>query len=204
VRYWCRKFGQAYANQIRRRRPELGVKWHLDEVFLTIHGKHHYFWRAVDQDGHVLDILVHRRRDQKAAKTFLRMLLKGLTYLPRVLITDKLKSYGAGKQEILTGVEHRRHRYLKNRMENSHQPTRQRERRMQQFNHRGTLSDSSPPMVASPSTSDLDATDCLPASTAKGWGNDSRSGGKSRGQQKPHKGKVSCPPPLPCLLMALG
>jgi putative transposase len=88
VRYWCRKFGQAYANQLRRRRPRPGDKWHLDEVFLTIHGERHYLWRAVDQEGHILDILVQRRRDKKAAKRFFRKLLKGLTYVPRVIITD--------------------------------------------------------------------------------------------------------------------
>ena len=79
VRYWCRKFGQTYANQLRRRRPRPGDKWHLDEVFLTIHGERHYLWRAVDQDGHVLDILVQRQRDKRAAKKFFRKLLKGLT-----------------------------------------------------------------------------------------------------------------------------
>ena len=131
IRKWCRKFGQQYANQLRRRRPRPGDKWHLDEVFLTINGERHYLWRAVDQDGNVLDILVQRGRDKTAAKTFFRKLLKGLTYAPRVIITDKLKSYGAAKREILPGVEHRQHRYLNNRAENSHQPTRQRERRMQ-------------------------------------------------------------------------
>jgi putative transposase len=137
VRYWCRKFGQAYANQLRHRRPQPGDKWHLDEVFLTIHGERHYVWRAVDQDGHVLDILVQRRRDKRAAKKFFHKLLKGLAYVPRVIITDKLKSYGAAKREILPGVEHRQHRYLNNRAENSHQPTRQRERRMQGFKSPG-------------------------------------------------------------------
>jgi putative transposase len=131
VRYWCRKFGQAYANQLRRRRPRLGDKWYLDEVFLTINGTRHYLWRAVDQDGHVLDIRVQRRRDRKAAKKFFRKLLKGLTYVPRVIMTDKLASYGAAKREILPSVEHRQHRYLNNRAENSHQSTRQREQRMQ-------------------------------------------------------------------------
>jgi putative transposase len=91
----------------------------------------------VDQDGDVLDILVQRRRDKKAAKTFFRKLLKGLTYVPRVIITDKLKSYSAAKREILPSVEHRQHRYLNNRAENSHQPTRQRERRMQGFKSPG-------------------------------------------------------------------
>ena len=137
IRKWCRKFGQQYANQLRRRRPRPGDKWHLDEVFLTINGERHYLWRAVDQDGNVLDILVQRGRDKTAAKTFFRKLLKGLTYAPRVIITDKLKSYGAAKREILPGVEHRQHRYLNNRAENSHQPTRQRERRMQGFKSAG-------------------------------------------------------------------
>jgi putative transposase len=137
IRKWCRKFGQDYANQLRRRRPRPGDKWHFDEVFLTIKGEHHYLWRAVDQDGNILDILVQRRRDKKAAKKFFRKLLKGLTYVPRVIVTDKLKSYGAAKREILPGVEHRQHRYLNNRAENSHQPTRQRERRMQRFKSPG-------------------------------------------------------------------
>src|ERR1043166_8785509 len=95
----------------------------IDEVFLTIHGVRHYLWRAVDQDDNVLDILVQSRRNQHAAKKFFRKLLKGLQYVPRVIITDKLKSYGAAKREILPGVEHRQSRYLNNRCENSHRPT---------------------------------------------------------------------------------
>src|SRR6266478_9867636 len=137
IRQWCRKFGREYANQLRRRRPQPGDKWHLDEVFLPIKGERHYLWRAVDQDGQVLDILVQRRRDKRAAKKFFRKLLKGLRYVPRVLITDKLQSYGAAKRELLPGVEHRQHRDLNNRVENSHQPTRQRERRMQRFKSPG-------------------------------------------------------------------
>src|SRR4030095_4961395 len=137
IRKWCRKFGQAYANQLRRRRPRPGDKWHLDEVFLTINGKRHYRWRAVDQDGHVLDILVQSRRNKKAAKKFFRKLLKGLRYVPRVIITDKLKSYGAAKREILPGVAPRKNRYLNTRCENSHRPPRQRERRMQGFKSPG-------------------------------------------------------------------
>jgi len=91
IRKWCRKFGQEYANQLRRRRPRPGDKWHLDEVFLTINGTRHYLWRAVDQDGHVLDILVQSRRNKKAPKKVFRKLLKGLMYVPRVIITDKLR-----------------------------------------------------------------------------------------------------------------
>jgi putative transposase len=106
-------------------------------VFLTINGQRHYLWRAVDQDDNVLDILVQRWRNKKAAKKFFKKLLKGLQYVPRVVITDQLKSYGAAKREILPGVEHRQSRYLNNRCENSHRPTRQRERRMQRFKSAG-------------------------------------------------------------------
>jgi putative transposase len=137
IRKWCRKFGQQYANQLRCRRPRSGDIWHLDEVFLTINGRRHYPWRAVDQDGNILDILVQRRRDKAAAKTFFRKLLKGLRYIPRVIVTDKLANYGAAKQEILPSVEHRQHCYLNNRAENSHQPTRQRERTMRRFKSAG-------------------------------------------------------------------
>jgi len=137
IRKWCRKFGQQYANQLRRRRPQPGDKWHLDEVFLTINNERYYLWRAVDQDGTMLDILVQRRRDKHAAKRFFRKLLKGCRYVPRVIITDKLESYGAAKQEMLPGVEHRQYRYLNNRAENSHQPTRQRERSLQGFKSPG-------------------------------------------------------------------
>jgi putative transposase len=120
-----------------RYRPRSGDKWHLDEVFLTIQGERHYLWRAVDQDGHILDILVQRRRDKIAAKKFFRKLLKKLTYVPRVIVTDQLRIYGAAKREMLPSVEHRQHRDLNNRAESSHQPTRQREWRMQEFKSPG-------------------------------------------------------------------
>jgi len=129
VRQWCRKFGQLYANELCRR-PQPGDKWHLDEVFIRINGVQHYLWRAVDQDGHVLDVLVQSQRDKAAATKFLRKLLKGLDYVPRVVITDKLASYGTALREVLPGVEHRRHTGLNNRAENAHQPTWERERRM--------------------------------------------------------------------------
>ena len=131
IRKWCRKFGQQYANQLRRRRPRPGDTWQMDEVFLTIKGERHYLWRSVDQDGNVLDSLVQRRRDKQAAKRCFRTLLKGLTYVPRVLIPDKLKSYGAAKREILPGVAPRQPRYRNTRAGNSPQPTRQREQRRQ-------------------------------------------------------------------------
>jgi putative transposase len=105
----------------------------MDEVFLTIRGKRQYLWRAVDQDGNVLDILVQSHRNKKAAKRFFRKLLKKLQYAPRVIITDKLKSYGAAKREILLGVEHRQHKGLNNQAKNSRQPTRLREKKMRHF-----------------------------------------------------------------------
>ncbi len=137
VRQWCRKFGQTYANALRQRRPRPGDKWHLDEVFVSINGVQQYLWRAVNQDGNVLDILVQRRRDTRAAVKFLRKLLKGLAFVPRVLITDKLASYSAAKRDVLPSVEHRQHKRLNNRAENSHQPTRERERRMRRFKSPG-------------------------------------------------------------------
>ena len=110
VRQWGLKFGQGIANRIRRRLPAAGDKWHLDEVAVKIAGKKHWLWRAMDQDGIVLDILVQSRRDKAAAKRLLRKLLKKQMRPPRVMITDKLKSYGAAKKEIMPGVEHRQHK----------------------------------------------------------------------------------------------
>jgi putative transposase len=133
IRRWCLKFGANFANNLRRRRPRPGDKWHLDEVFIRISGEQHYLGRAVDQDGVVLDVLVRTRRNARAAKRFFKRLLKGLLYVPRVLITDKLKSYGVAQRELLPDVEHRQSRYLNNRAENSHRPTRRRERQTQRF-----------------------------------------------------------------------
>ena len=133
VRRWCKKFAQSFANRLRHRRPRPGDKWHLDEMFIRIQGVRHYLWRAVDQDGVVLDILVQPRRDAKAAKRFFRRLLKDLQYVPRVIVTDKLRSYGVAHRQLLPKVEHRQSRYLNNRAENSHRPTRRRERQMQRF-----------------------------------------------------------------------
>jgi putative transposase len=133
VRQWARKVGQGFANQIRRKLPSAGDKWHLDEVVITIAGQRHWLWRAVDQHGRVLDVLVQSRRDKRAAKRLLRRLLKKQGRPPRVLITDKLASYPAAKKELLPGVEHRRHKGLNNRAENSHQPARRRERQMKRY-----------------------------------------------------------------------
>ena len=106
VRQWARKFGQQFANQIRRRLPRVGDKWHLDEVVLKISGVKHWLWLAVDQTGIVLDVLVQRRRDKQAAKRLLRKLLKKQMRPPRVMITDKLASYGAAKRDVIPGIEY--------------------------------------------------------------------------------------------------
>jgi putative transposase len=133
IRLWCRKFGPVFAAGLRRRRPRPGDKWHLDEVQLKSNGRKHWLWRAVDQDGLVLDILVQARRNRTAAETFLRRVLAGCGVPPRVIVTDKLASYPPAIRRVLPGVEHRRHKRLNNRAENSHRPTRRRERAMQRF-----------------------------------------------------------------------
>jgi putative transposase len=140
VHRWCKKFGRTFASHLRRR-PRPGDKWHLDEVFIRIEGVQPYLWRAVDQDGIVLDILVQPRRDAKAAKRFFRRLLKGLDYVPRVIVTDKLRSYGVAQRQLLPKIEHRQSQYLNNRAENSHRPTRRRERQVQRFKSPGRAKD---------------------------------------------------------------
>ncbi|MDX3697869.1 IS6 family transposase [Streptomyces europaeiscabiei] len=137
VRRWCLKFAQTYASALRRRQPRPGDRWHLDEVFIKINGERRYLWRAVDQDGTVLDILVQDRRDKAAARRFFRRLLKKTGAVPRVIVTDKLRSYGAAHREVMPSVEHRQSRYLNNRAENSHPPTRQREHAMKGFRSTG-------------------------------------------------------------------
>jgi putative transposase len=133
VRRRCQKFGQSVANRMRHCRPRPGDKWYMDEVFIRIQGVQHYLLRAVDQGGVVLDILVQPRRDATAAKRFFKRLLTGLKHEPRVIVTDKLQSYGVARRQILPRVEHRKSRYLNNRSENLHRRTRRGERQMQHF-----------------------------------------------------------------------
>jgi putative transposase len=134
IRDWAEKFGRHFANEIRRRSAgRLGDKWHLDEVVVSIAGKKCWLWRAVDQEGFVIDVLVQSRRNAKAARRLMRKLLKMQGRAPRVMITDKLRSYDAAKRQIMPGVEHRSHKGLNNRAENSHQPIRRRERIMKRF-----------------------------------------------------------------------
>lgn len=116
VRFWVIKFGRQYAKSIRRDRPRAGDKWHLDEVAISICGKKQWLWRAVDQHGNSLEILVQSRRNTKAAKRFMRKLMKQYG-IPRVIITDKLRSYGAAKRDLAPGLEHRSHKGLNNAAE---------------------------------------------------------------------------------------
>jgi putative transposase len=133
VRQWCQKFGPDYAHKLKKRQGRLGDTWHIDEVFVTIQGERQYLWRAVDQDGDTIDILVQRRRNQHAAVRFFRRLLKGQRVEPRWLITDKLRSYDVAHREVMPTVEHLNTVYANNRVEVSHQPTRQQEYHMRGF-----------------------------------------------------------------------
>ena len=133
IRQWCQQFRPVYARRLRRRRGRLGDTWHLDEVFVTIQGRQQYLWRAVDEDGDVLDILVQSHRNRRAAVRFFRKLLKTQGRVPRRLITDQLRSYAAACRTVMPSVVHVTEQYANNRAEVSHQPTRQRERQMRRF-----------------------------------------------------------------------
>jgi putative transposase len=139
VRRWAMKFGPEYARRLRRKKPSPRDIWHLDEVVITIARQQHWLWGAVDQDGHVLDEIVQTRRDTKAAKRLLKRLLKKQGCPPRRMITDKLGSYAAARRQIMPAVEHRSHKGLDNRAENSHLSLRKRERVMQGFRSPGGL-----------------------------------------------------------------
>lgn len=137
VRAWCDKFGHQYARKIRRERGPRGEIWHLDEVYLKINGKCQYLWRAVDQEGQVLDILVQPKRDKAAAERFFKKVLRGTGQAPRQVVTDQLASYTQPCAEILPDATHIRCKGANNRAENSHQPTRLRECRMRRFKSAG-------------------------------------------------------------------
>jgi putative transposase len=139
IRRWALKFGPDYARRLRRKPPRPNDIWHLDEVVISIAGKKHWLWRAVDQDGYVLDEIVQGRRNTKAAKRLLSRLLKKQGMTPKRIITDKLSSYRAAGRQVIPGVEHRSHKGLNNRAENSHVPLRKRERMMQGFRSAGGL-----------------------------------------------------------------
>ncbi|MBL3670920.1 IS6 family transposase [Streptomyces sp. M2CJ-2] len=133
IHQWTRRFGPAYANALRRRRPKPGDTWHLDEVFVKIQGRQRYLWRAVDADGTVPGLLVQSKRDTAAARRFFRKLMKKTRSVPRVVVTDTLRSCGAAHREVMPSAGHRSHQGLNHRAENSHQPTRQRERARKGF-----------------------------------------------------------------------
>jgi putative transposase len=139
IRRWGIKFGPDYARRLRRKQPSRDDIWHLDEVVITIAGRKHWLWRAVDQDGYVLDEIVQTRRNTKAARRLLTRLLKKQGMTPKRVITDKLRSYGAAKRQVMPNVEHRSHKGLNNRAENSHLPLRKRERVRQGFRSIGSL-----------------------------------------------------------------
>ena len=136
VRRWCQKFGADYARRLRKRQGRLGDSWHVDELFVRINGQQQYLWRAVDQDGDAIDILLQRRRDQRAAKRFFQRLLRREGNEPLRMVTDRLKSYGAALRTMLPHVAHDTGRYANNRAEVSHQHTPQRERQMGRFKFR--------------------------------------------------------------------
>ena len=133
VRRWCLKFGPGYRRGLKRREGRLGDIWHVDEVFIRINGVLHYLWRAVDQDGDVIDILMQRRRNAQAAKCVFNNALSGQGAESTLLVTDRLKSYPSAAQQVLPGATHDTSCYANNRAELSHQVPRQRERQMRRF-----------------------------------------------------------------------
>jgi len=138
IRSWCNKFGPAYARTIKKRRGSLGDTWYMDEVYIvTVRGGRRYLWRAVDQDGDVLDILVQKRKDKQSAVRFFKKLMKGQGCSARKIVTDKLPSYGAARKEIMPTSMHCHERYANNRAEVSHQHTRAQERQMRRFKSPG-------------------------------------------------------------------
>ena len=133
IRLWCIKFGRIYARRLKRRHQGYGDTFYIDEVFVKINGKQHYLWRAVDQEGEVIDVFLQSRRDGAAAKRFFKRLLRGQGEEPREIVTDKLRSYVVAHRELIPGTIHNTARYANNRAELSHQPTRVRERGMRRF-----------------------------------------------------------------------
>ena len=138
VRRWVLKFGPLFAKELRRRRPRPTSRWHLDEMAVPIGGRQFWLWRAVDDEGEVLDLLVQRRRDARAAAKLMRKLLKKQGFAPKTLITDKLRSYGAAKAQLGLSAHHEQDLRKNNRAENSHLPVRRRERKMQRFKTPGS------------------------------------------------------------------
>jgi putative transposase len=132
IRLWINKFGPEFTKRLRRRHTGFGDTYFSDEVFVKIGGKQHYLWRAVDQDGEIVDVYLQTRRDANAAKRFFqRFLISG--GMPREIVTDKLRSYGVAHRTLIPNTRHNSQQYANNRAELSHQPTRVRERGMRRF-----------------------------------------------------------------------
>jgi transposase-like protein len=138
LRRWVLKFGSVFARELSHRRPRPTSRWHLDEMAVVIAGRQFWLWRAVDDEGEVLDLLVQRRRDKAAAVKLMRKLLKNQGFAPDVMVTDKLRSYGAVRSELRLAARHEQGLRRNNRAENSHQPVRRRERKMQRFKSPGS------------------------------------------------------------------
>jgi putative transposase len=137
IRLWCIKFGALYARRLKRKHRGYGDTFFIDEVFVKINGKQHYLWRAVDQDGEVVDVYLQSKRDGAAAKRFFKRLLRSHGDEPRKIVTDKLRSYGVAHRELIPETIHVTDRYANNRAEQSHEPTRVRERGMRKFKSTG-------------------------------------------------------------------
>ncbi len=133
IRLWCNRFGPKYSARLKRKHRGYGDTFFIDEVFIKIDGKQHYLWRAVDQDGEVVDVYLQKRRDGAAAKRFFKRLMKTHRGEPRKIVTDKLRSYGVAHRELIPNTIHDSSQYANNRAELSHQPTRVRERGMRRF-----------------------------------------------------------------------
>lgn len=133
IRRWVEKFGSQYAKRLRVKRPKPSSTWHIDEVFLRIGGKQMYLWRAVDDEGEVLDILLQSKRDKRAATKFLRKAIKRTMSVPQTIVSDKWRPTAAAIRDEVPTAAHLRGKRLNNRAENSHQPTRRRERKQQRF-----------------------------------------------------------------------
>ena len=133
IRLWCNKFGTLYSRRLKRKHRGYGDTFYIDEVFVKINGKQHYLWRAVDQDGEVVDVYLQAKRDGAAAKRFFRRLLRSHSSEPRKIVTDKLRSYGVAHRELMPETIHSTEQYENNRAEQSHEVTRVRERGMRKF-----------------------------------------------------------------------
>lgn len=138
IRRWVLKFGPTFARRLRRQRPRPSSRWHLDEMVVFIGGTRMYLWRAVDDEGEVLDVLVQQRRNAAAARKLMRTLLKKQGFAPTVVVTDKLRSYSAAFRDIGLSARHEQGLRKNNRAENSHLPIRRRERKFQRFKSAGS------------------------------------------------------------------